>query len=146
MTDVGFSSSGPPNTVLPDLSPELAERLVAASASQRPRNAVAALVAEEPTFLEGWAKLGELSEEAAYDDRGNVEAYAYFRIGYHRGLDALRKNGWRGSGYVRWEHPSNLGFLRCLDGLRKMAEVIGETHEAERCSEFLSQLDPTWKP
>jgi hypothetical protein len=73
-----------------------------------------------------------------------VEAYAYFRIGYHRGLDFLRKNGWKGSGYVRWEHPSNRGFLRCLDGLARMAGAIGETDEEVRCAEFLRMLDPRW--
>jgi hypothetical protein len=73
-----------------------------------------------------------------------VEAYAYFRVGYHRGLDALRQSGWRGSGYVRWRHPSNRGFLRAVDGLRRQAEAIGETDEALRCADFLRQLDPDW--
>jgi hypothetical protein len=71
-----------------------------------------------------------------------VEAYAYYRIGYHRGLDALRANGWRGSGYVRRSAPSNRGFLDCLAGLGRMADAIGETDEAERCTQFLAQLDP----
>lgn len=146
MTNIGFSPSGPPNTVLPELDSSLAEALAVAAGSARPRAEVASLVASNPLLLEGWATLGELATEAAHDDRGKIEAYAYFRIGYHRGLDALRKNGWKGSGYVRWQHPSNLGFLRCLDGLRRSAEQIGETPEAERCTEFLGQLDPTWKP
>lgn len=30
-----------------------------------------------------------------------IEAYMAFRVGYHRGLDQLRANGWRGSGFVR---------------------------------------------
>jgi hypothetical protein len=67
-------------------------------------------------------------------------------VGYHRGLDALRANGWRGSGYVRWEAPSNRGFLRCLSGLAQMAAAIGETAEAERCELFCAQLDPSWTP
>ena len=67
-------------------------------------------------------------------------------MGYHRGLDRLRQNGWRGSGYVRWQHESNRGFLRALDGLRASAEAIGETDEAERCALFLRQLDPQWPP
>lgn len=146
MTNIGFSPSGPPNTVLPELDLQLTEALAVAAGSPRPRADVASLVAANPLLLEGWATLGELASEAAHDDRGNVEAYAYFRIGYHRGLDALRKNGWKGSGYVRWEHASNRGFLRCLSGLRQMAEQIGELSEADRCAEFLGQLDPTWKP
>ncbi|HKH25074.1 MAG TPA: DUF3151 family protein, partial [Acidimicrobiales bacterium] len=61
-------------------------------------------------------------------------------------LDRLRASGWRGSGFVRWEHPQNRGFLRALDGLRAAAEAIGEADEAERCALFLRQLDPDWPP
>ena len=68
--------------------------------------------------------------------------YAYFRVGYHRGLDQLRQSGWRGSGYVRSSHPENRGFLAALDGLRRTADAIGEADEADRCAEFLFQLDP----
>jgi hypothetical protein len=60
------------------------------------------------------------------------------------GVDALRANGWRGSGYVRWRHESNRGFLRALDGLRRTAAAIGEGSEEERCDQFLHQLDPDW--
>jgi hypothetical protein len=94
------------------------------------------VVARHPRFLDGWARLGELA-------RDDVEAYAAYRVGYHRGLDRLRQSGWRGSGYVRWEHETNRGFLRALRGLQRQAEVIGETDEAERCAHFLHQLDPT---
>ena len=73
-----------------------------------------------------------------------MEAYACFRVGYHRGLDRLRQSGWRGSGYVRWEHQTNRGFLRALDGLRRGRGAIGEADEEERCSEFLHQLEPAW--
>ncbi|HEX4978502.1 MAG TPA: DUF3151 family protein, partial [Acidimicrobiales bacterium] len=76
--------------------------------------------------------------------RDTIESYACYRVGYHRGLDALRANGWRGSGYVRWRHETNRGFLRALDGLRRTAEEIGESDEAERCDDFLHQLDPDW--
>jgi hypothetical protein len=75
-----------------------------------------------------------------------MERYACFRVGYHRGLDALRASGWRGSGYVRWEHESNCGFLRSLRGLQRQAAAIGEADEAERCAQFLGQLDPTLRP
>ena len=74
--------------------------------------------------------------------RDDVERYAAYRVGYHRGLDALRANGWRGSGYVRWREPGNVGFLRCLEGLGAMARRIGELDEAERVEVFLAQLDP----
>jgi hypothetical protein len=90
-----------------------------------------------PRYLDAWARLGDL----AGDD---VEAYAYFRVGYHRGLDRLRQSGWRGSGYVRWRHETNRGFLRALDGLARTAAAIGESDEAERCAEFVHQLDPEW--
>jgi hypothetical protein len=73
-----------------------------------------------------------------------MSRYAFFRVGYHRGLDALRAAGWRGSGYVRGTHPTNRAFLRCLDGLRIEAGAIGEADEAERCAQFLAQLDPEW--
>ena len=75
--------------------------------------------------------------------RDEIERYAAYRVGYHRGLDALRANGWRGSGYVRWSEPTNRGFLRSLAGLGEVAAAIGETDEAERCAQFLLQLDPT---
>ena len=69
-----------------------------------------------------------------------VERLAF--AGRDRGLDRLRQSGWRGSGYVRWRYETNRGFLRALDGLRASAEAIGELDEAQRCAEFLSQLDP----
>ncbi len=78
--------------------------------------------------------------------RDDVEAYACFRVGYHRGLDALRGAGWKGSGLVRWSHEQNRGFLRCLDGLRSASGAIGEQAEEERCAQFLRQLDPAWSP
>lgn len=103
------------------------------------RDAVATVVAAYPRSLAAWAEMGWLGRDA-------VERYAAYRVGYHRGLDALRANGWRGSGYVRWADPTNLAFLRCLLGLGRMAEVIGEVDEAERISLFLAQLDPTGVP
>jgi len=138
---ISLSPSGPPETVIAP-EPEAA-RTALAAALDRPetdrRAAVAAVVADHPTFLDGWARLGQLG-------RDDVEAYAAFRVGYHRGLDTLRKNGWRGTGYVRWEHESNRGFLRALHGLERAAARIGEADEAERCALFLRQLDPTWPP
>jgi Protein of unknown function (DUF3151) len=138
---VHMATSGPPETVLDD---EPAEALTALDdALARPeaerRDAVAAVVARWPRFLDAWARLGELG-------RDEVERYACYRVGYHRGLDRLRASGWRGSGYVRWRHPQNRGFLRALAGLRASAEAIGEADEAERCAMFLRQLDPDWPP
>ena len=126
-------SSGLPETVLPA---EPSEVLAALDAAGEDRDAVSRVVADNPRSLFAWARLGELA-------RDQIEAYAAFRIGYHRGLDALRANGWRGSGYVRWKHETNRGFLRALQGLQRKAAEIGEDDEAERCALFLAQLDPT---
>lgn len=139
---VNLTTSGPPETVLPDEPAELRHELAQAIAIGDPesrRAAVAAIVARHPRSLDGWAALGPLG-------RDDIERYAAFRVGYHRGLDTLRANGWRGSGYVRWQHPSNRGYLRCLEGLRAAAAAIGESDEAERCELFLRQLDPAWPP
>lgn len=134
---VNLSTSGPPRTVLDPEPPEAVAALEAALArpeSER-RAAVAEVVARWPRFLDGWARLGDLG-------RDDVERYAYYRIGYHRGLDRLRASGWRGTGYVRWADPTNQGFLRALEGLTAMAAAIGEVDEEERCGHFLAQLDP----
>ncbi|MEY4372444.1 MAG: hypothetical protein RL219_1213, partial [Actinomycetota bacterium] len=103
------------------------------------REAVAAVVARWPRYLDAWARLGDLG-------RDPVERYAYYRIGYHRGLDTLRANGWRGTGFVRWRHETNRGFLRAMRGLADTAAVIGELDEAERCRLFILQLDPAGIP
>jgi hypothetical protein len=135
---IGIHRGGPPETVLPPAPSEtldaLASALTEGDAARR-RTAVAAVVARSPRFLDGWARLGELA-------RDPVEAYACYRVGYHRGLDQLRQAGWRGSGYVRWEHETNRGFLRSLAGLRSAAAALGEADEEARCAEFLVQLDP----
>ena len=77
--------------------------------------------------------------------RDAIESYAAYRVGYHRGLDRLRQSGWKGSGLVLWKRDENLGFLRSLEGLARTAKAIGEADEAERCSLFLKQLDPSYK-
>jgi len=135
---VNLSASGPPETVLDPEPAEALERLHAAEAlaGDERRAVVAAVVADFPRCLHAWAALGDAA-------RDPVEAYAAYRVGYHRGLDRLRANGWRGNGYVRWAHPENTGFLRSLDGLRRSAAAIGEDDEAERCAHFLAQLDPS---
>lgn len=143
MTDrpVQLTPSGPPETVI-DLEPAGATDALAAAlklTGEERRAAVSAVVADHPRFLDGWSRLGQLG-------RDDVEAYAAFRVGYHRGLDRLRANGWKGSGYVRWSEPSNRGFLRALNGLAEAAGRIRETDEQQRCAQFLRQLDPAWPP
>jgi Protein of unknown function (DUF3151) len=133
---VSMTPSGPPETVL---DPEPAEAVAALRAAGDDRDAVAAMVARWPRSLDGWARLGDLG-------RDPVEAYACYRVGYHRGLDRLRASGWRGSGYVRWAHETNRGFLRALAGLAATAATIGEADERDRCELFLRQLDPAWPP
>jgi hypothetical protein len=96
------------------------------------------VAAKWPECLTAWAALGE----EAMDRSRPVEAYAYFRVGYHRGLDRIRRAGWRGQGRVPWAHEANRGFLRSLRGLGNAAATIGETAEATRCSDFLAQLAP----
>lgn len=120
---------GPPPALLPDDS-EARERLRSADA--------AAVAAEFPAFSTTWADLA--GKALASGDP--VSAYAFARTGYHRGLDALRKIGWKGQGRVSWSHEPNRGFLRSLHLLGRAAESIGETDEAKRCADFLHECDP----
>lgn len=133
-------TSGLPETIVdlepPDALRALSEALAVADPADR-RDAVSQVAARYPRMLDAWAQVGRLG-------RDPIERYAAHRVGYHRGLDRLRASGWRGSGYVRWRHESNRGFLRALDGLRQAATEIGELDEAERCTTFLHQLDPDW--
>jgi hypothetical protein len=91
------------------------------------------VAAAHPTSSLAWATL---AEDALADGR-TVEGYAYARTGYHRALDSLRKNGWRGQGPVPWEHEPNRGFLRALAALSRAAGEIGESDEQQRCAQFL---------
>lgn len=86
-----------------------------------------------------WATL---AQDALADDEV-IEAYAFARTGYHRGLDSLRRAGWRGQGPVPWEHEPNRGFLRALAALSKAAGEIGETEEQRRCADFLRDSSAT---
>jgi hypothetical protein len=92
-----------------------------------------------PASSAAWAALADEALGRGFD----VEAYAYARTGYHRGLDALRKAGWRGTGPVPWAHEPNRGFLRALYALSVAARKIGEADEAKRCADFLDDCDPT---
>ena len=138
---IHLTTQGPPSAVLPEPEPEAKQALAQALAAPGDdrRAAVAAVAARWPRYVDAWAGLGDLG-------RDDIERYAAYRVGYHRGLDALRANGWRGSGYVRWAHETNRGFLRALRGLGQMADRIGEDDEAERIRLFIIQLDPTGIP
>ena len=96
------------------------------------------VAARFPAYSGGWAALAE----SALAEKQPVTAYAYARTGYHRGLDALRRNGWKGHGPVPWSHLPNQGFLRCLHSLSLAAAEIGESDEAARCAQFLRDSDP----
>jgi len=98
----------------------------------------AQVAAEYPTSSAAWAALAD----AALADGRTVEAYAYARTGYHRGLDALRRAGWKGQGPIPWSHEPNRGFLRALHALAVAAERIREDDEAHRCRSFLVDSDP----
>ena len=96
------------------------------------------ITAQYPTCLSAWAALGEL---ALPDDV--IAAYAFFRVGYHRGLDRARGSGWRGTQPLPWVHENNRGFLRCLYGLMCAATAIHEVSEADRTRQFLLDLEPS---
>ena len=102
----------------------------------------AEVAAQHPTSSLAWALL---AEQALAGGR-TIEGYAYARTGYHRGLDALRRNGWKGFGPVPWSHEPNRGFLRCVTELAKAAEAIGEVDEQERCIQLLRDCDPSLAP
>ncbi len=120
---------GPPPALLPE---DPAAAMLAGSSS-----AVEVATAHPASSL-AWAILAE--ERLAAGD--TLTGYAFARVGYHRGLDALRRSGWKGHGPVPWSHRPNQGFLRCLAALALGSERIGETDEAERCRQFLSDADP----
>lgn len=121
---------GPPATQLPD-RPEPQGALEGGTDPAK-------VVTQWPDFSEGWAALAEL----ALTENNPVAAYAYARTGYHRGLDQLRRAGWKGHGPIPWAHRPNRGFLRALAALARAAKAIGETEEYERCSQFVSDSDP----
>jgi hypothetical protein len=120
---------GPPPTLLP----------VDPAAVQLAAGVDADLVVREfPTSSLAWAVLAD----QAWADGRVVESYAFARVGYHRALDSLRRNGWKGHGPVPWSHEPNQGFLRCLIALARAADAIGETDEVTRIDAFLVDCDP----
>jgi hypothetical protein len=127
--------TGPAPTLLPD-DPAAAEL------EARGRAEFLAVVAAHPQSSLCWALLAE-GALAVGSLEGDLGAYAYARTGYHRGLDALRRAGWRGAGPVPWEHPANQGFLRAVWALALAAERIGEHDEHERCAQLLRDSSET---
>jgi hypothetical protein len=99
----------------------------------------ASVAARFPSYCAAWAALAE----RALDKGDPVTAYAFARTGYHRGLDQLRRAGWKGFGPVPWEHEPNQGFLRALAALAIAADAIGEEDEAQRCQVFLADSSAT---
>ena len=128
---VGENLLGIPETLLPEETDVLA-RLEAGDEAVD-------LAAKFPSSSLVWALL---ADEAHAEGR-TVESYAYARVGYHRGLDALRKAGWRGQGPVPWSHEPNRGFLRSLYALGRAAAAIGEAEEVDRIGKFLNDSDPS---
>ncbi len=121
--------AGPPATYLPE-DPAAADLDAGADP--------VAVAAAHPACLAAWAALADAAAE-----RGEpVTSYAFARTGYHRGLDQLRRAGWRGNGPVPWEHVPNRGFLRSLHALGRAAAALGEQDEAERCRTFLQDSSP----
>jgi Protein of unknown function (DUF3151) len=120
----------------------LAADPAAAALSERGGEQLMDVVCQHPGSSLGWALLAEDSL-AVHSREADVAAYAYARTGYHRGLDALRRAGWRGSGPIPWEHEPNRGFLRALHALSVAAERIGDTAEQERCAQFLRDSSET---
>src|SRR3954454_10412590 len=110
-----------------------------AAAALAEGESTAAVVRAHPESPTAWATLAEDARSAGADD---LTVYAYARVGYHRSLDMLRRNGWKGHGPVPWEHEPNRGFLRALAALAVAADRVGEAPEAERCRDFLRDSSP----
>lgn len=140
--DAGMSETSPdgrpllnvPTTYLPEdfIDVEVARRL---DAGDEP----AEIAREHPESPAAWAALAQ----DALSDGQDILGYAYARVGYHRGLDALRRSGWRGQGAIPASHAPNRGFLRALALLGDAASRIGEAAEAQRIEEFLREADPS---
>lgn len=126
----------PPATLLP--AHDEADAALAAAEQAGSDEAFAEVAARFPTHSAGWGALAARAFAAGQV----IQAYAYARTGYHRGLDQLRRSGWKGFGPVPWSHEPNQGFLRCLYVLSRASDEIGEADEAARCAQFLRDCDP----
>jgi hypothetical protein len=122
--------AGPPATYLPE-DPADAELAGGAAPGD--------VVRRHPASPAGWAAAAQRARDDGADD---LTVYAYARVGYHRSLDMLRRNGWKGHGPVPWEHEPNRGFLKSLALLALSARAIGEQDEWDRCSSFLRDSSP----
>ena len=119
----------PPETKLPD---DTGSALL--DEGRDPQN----VAAQHPDSRLAWALLAE----AALEEGRDLEGYAFARTSYHRSLDALRRNGWKGHGPVPWSHAANQGFLRSLAALATASERLNDPEEATRCREFLRESSP----
>lgn len=128
---IGENLLGPEPTRLP-AEPRVPRALASGEALE-------GVVRANPDSPLAWA----LAADRAFAEGRELEAYAFARVGYHRGLDALRRAGWRGTGPIPWDHEPNRGVLRALYALRRSATQIGETDEVERLTEFLNGADRT---
>ncbi len=138
---------GPAPTYLPE---QLYAPAQQALASGTPAATVAAAA---PAASLAWAVLAEQAlgradaARAAGDEPERlsqaIAAYAYARTGYHRGLDALRRSGWKGHGPVPWSHEPNQGYLRSVRALGAAADHVGEAEEVTRLADLLRDGDPT---
>jgi Protein of unknown function (DUF3151) len=126
--------AGPAPALLSPLGPPISD--------DAGRDELISAVVAEPAGSLGWALLAERALAEGTSD-ADVTAYAFARTGYHRGLDALRRSGWKGAGPIPYEHESNRGFLRALWSLARAAARIGDTVEYERCAQFLRDSTET---
>ncbi len=122
--------SGPPPAYLPE-DPAAAGLEAGANPAE--------IAAAHPACLAAWAALAD----RAMGEGEVLVSYAFARTGYHRGLDQLRRAGWRGQGPIPWEHKPNRGFLRSLHALGRAAAALGEQDEARRCQAFLRDSSAT---
>ena len=134
----------PPTTLLPPDQLETVTALSAALAtgqdgSPERQAALRGVARRWPSSVAAWAALAETALALSQD----VEAYAFARTAYHRGLDRLRANGWRGTGLVPGSHEPNRSVLRALRALMLASDRLGEADEVARLRTFLLDSDPS---
>lgn len=118
--------------------PVLDEAVAARNGGASPEAVVRAC----PRDSQAWADLAE----SALSEGQEIQAYAFARTGYHRGLDLLRGNGWKGFGAIPWEHEPNRGVLRAFAALAKAAKAIGEDDEFDRMMALVRDSDESALP
>jgi hypothetical protein len=138
--DIGIATglNDPMRNLMPEPPATLLPADEAAAAALASTDDPTGVAAAHPTYSAAWAALAQRALAAGQP----VSAYAFARTGYHRGLDQLRRAGWKGHGPVPWSHEPNRGFLGCLHALSVAAAEIGEADEAARCAQFLRDCDP----